>query len=582
LPKKHQCPPEFDYKSLQLSPTQSLTISPGQRPQKHVFNPYLSRTTSMKLFFNPGWHVCALTLLALNSSAFADINSDTEALLNWAEQTYPQIFPSHKATKTLGEWIYREYSEVGIYAGVNKSDNSVYVLGGAFGNQPTVVGSLAALMTIVNAGGSWNPDAIISSSGAGAPKIVMDSAGNGIALWVQDVGGASTDDLMFARYVAGSGWTLAAPLENDNDGTVQSTEFNIAVDKPTGRAIATWHQFTSASKFDLWARIYTPGNGWGQATRIESADETMGFSRAGIDPNGNAIVAWSQANLGGRYSVYANRFAVGSGWGSRELLENNNVVGGGDGDARIAVLPNGNAVVAWKSNPGIAGSGTDIWTNSYTVSGGWGTAAELVSDNSRDLEFGNLEIIPYNNGDVLLAWGQLNFLNSAFQYTVQTKRKTAGNWQSASTPVAPMTSTSKALNSVFTLANNSSGATVVSWALDDYSVQASVAPAGAAFAAPVAIKAPGPLEVLSVPAVDIDNAGNAVATWQQRGTNQVRNIWLARFSAGSGWQAGEILAADTWAQPAVAVSGNGNALLTWTRFTDQGTIAHARHFKKSP
>jgi hypothetical protein len=580
------------YKILQLFKNPWATIQAWEGSAlNHVL--FIHRTSTkgksrMKSFVKPAAHACLLTLLGLSTPALADLASDTEKLLNWAETTYPQYFPSHKTTKTAGEWIYREYSELGIYAGVNKNDNNVYVLGGPW-NNPTVVGSLAALMTIVNATptGGWSTAAAFSAVGAGAPNIAMDNAGNAIALWVQDVAGVSTDDLMTSRFVAGSGWSAPTPLENDNDGTVQSTEFHLTMDQTSGRAVATWHQFTSAAKFDLWARIYDPATGWGLAARVEDATDTLGFSRAGIDASGNAIAVWSQASTGGRFSVYANRYAVGSGWGTRQLLETNEFVGGSDGDARIAVTPTGNAIVVWKAAPGISGSGTDIWTNRYTVGSGWSTATELVSDNSTALQLGNanggLEIVAYGNGDALLAWAQLNFVNSAYQYTVQTKRYTAGAWQADSTPVAPMVATTKGLSSTFNIATNPSGATVVSWALEDYSVQASVAPAVGAFAAPIALKTPGPLEVLSVPDVGIDNAGNALVAWQQKGTGNANNVVAARYTAGGSWAAGEVLAPGiTQATPAVAVAGNGNALLTWHTFTNTGTVAYSRYYQKAP
>jgi len=98
---------------------------------------------------------CTFFLLCNTHSVLADTASDTEALLNWAEKTYPGIFPSHQATQNIEPWLYRYYPESGIYAGVNKNDNSVYALGGPWGNNPTVIDTLANLISkIDNSGGS--------------------------------------------------------------------------------------------------------------------------------------------------------------------------------------------------------------------------------------------------------------------------------------------------------------------------------------------------------------------------------------------------------------------------------------------
>ena len=98
---------------------------------------------------------CTFFLLCNTHSVLADTASDTETLLNWAEKTYPKIFQSHQATQNIEPWLYRYYPESGIYAGVNKNDNSVYVLGGPWGNNPTVIDTLASLINeINNSGGS--------------------------------------------------------------------------------------------------------------------------------------------------------------------------------------------------------------------------------------------------------------------------------------------------------------------------------------------------------------------------------------------------------------------------------------------
>lgn len=101
--------------------------------------------------------VCTLILLGNIHIASADTASDTEILLNWAENTYPQYFPNHQATQNVDPWIFRHYPDTGIYAGVNKGDNNVYVLGGPWGNSPTLIDSLADLIVIANSGNSSIP-----------------------------------------------------------------------------------------------------------------------------------------------------------------------------------------------------------------------------------------------------------------------------------------------------------------------------------------------------------------------------------------------------------------------------------------
>lgn len=93
-------------------------------------------------------------LLAGTASTNADTASDTETLLNWAENTYPELFPNPQGTQTADPWIFRFYPTTGIYAGVNTGDLGVYVLGGPW-TEPTYIDSLANIVsTIEGAGGS--------------------------------------------------------------------------------------------------------------------------------------------------------------------------------------------------------------------------------------------------------------------------------------------------------------------------------------------------------------------------------------------------------------------------------------------
>lgn len=98
---------------------------------------------------------CTVILMSNANFLSADITTDTEKLLNWAENTYPDFFPNHQVTQSIEPWLYRFYPDTGIYAGVNKNDNSVYVLGGPYGAVPTRIAGLSELITeIIDTGGS--------------------------------------------------------------------------------------------------------------------------------------------------------------------------------------------------------------------------------------------------------------------------------------------------------------------------------------------------------------------------------------------------------------------------------------------
>jgi hypothetical protein len=101
---------------------------------------------------NFGKRLCRiLTALVLSGSygmATADIASDTNTLLDWAEETYPGIFTSRETTQHFPPWLFRFYPETGIYAGIHTEENNVYVLGGPWGNErPTFIDSTPNLIS---------------------------------------------------------------------------------------------------------------------------------------------------------------------------------------------------------------------------------------------------------------------------------------------------------------------------------------------------------------------------------------------------------------------------------------------------
>lgn len=116
-----------------------------------------------------------LTLFGNIHVASADVASDTESLLNWAEINYPDLFPSRQATQSVEPWLYRYYPETGIYVGVNKIDNNVYLLGGEYGDVETIVDTLPNLMAAVGSGNVSNASCDTSDV---LPGVTYTQSGN--------------------------------------------------------------------------------------------------------------------------------------------------------------------------------------------------------------------------------------------------------------------------------------------------------------------------------------------------------------------------------------------------------------------
>lgn len=81
----------------------------------------------------------AIRRRTLNATV-ADATADT--LFDWAERTYPSLFPGHPATQLASPYIYRHYPSTGVYLGIWTND--VYAMGGPFGPRPSRVGQVAS------------------------------------------------------------------------------------------------------------------------------------------------------------------------------------------------------------------------------------------------------------------------------------------------------------------------------------------------------------------------------------------------------------------------------------------------------
>lgn len=126
---------------------------------------------SLKIF------ICTLVLLGNTHWVHASITSDAEKLLNWAENTYPSIFPSRQATQNIEPWLFRHYPESNIYAGVNKSDNNVYAMGGPWGDTPVLIDTLTNLINHINSSGGSSGVAACDTSNA-LPGFSYSQSGN--------------------------------------------------------------------------------------------------------------------------------------------------------------------------------------------------------------------------------------------------------------------------------------------------------------------------------------------------------------------------------------------------------------------
>lgn len=182
----------------------------------------------------------------------------------------------------------------------------------------------------------------------------MDTGGKAIAVWQQSDG--TRDNIWSNRYIPGSGWDAAELIETDNAGNADNPQVAI---NSNGSAVAVWSQ-SDGTRFNIWSNRYESGSGWGTAELIET--DNVGNAeepQVAMDNFSNAMAVWSQSD-GTRNNIWSNLNISGSGWGTPELIETYNA-----GDAfkqQAAINSTGNVIAVWQQYDGIR---YNIWSNRY-------------------------------------------------------------------------------------------------------------------------------------------------------------------------------------------------------------------------
>lgn len=245
-------------------------------------------------------------------------------------------------------------------------------------------------------GVGWGSATLIESNpgDAGFPRIAMNRNGDAVVLWKQFDG--ERYDIWANRYVAEVGWETPTLVETS---TEDASETWVAIDNG-GNAMAVWRQ-SDGTDLSIWANRYVVGTGWGTATLIETNPGFASYPHVAMDRFGNALVVWYQVSPGESVakSIWANRYVVGVGWETATLIETNSVTAQGPD---LAMNGSGNAMAVWKQSDGVD---TSIWANQYVFGAGWGTAT-LIETAAGPAE--RPDIAMNSNGDATVVWQQFD------------------------------------------------------------------------------------------------------------------------------------------------------------------------------
>ncbi len=195
----------------------------------------------------------------------------------------------------------------------------------------------------------FSEPAITLSSGVGAAtdaRLAVSANGNAVAAWRQL-------DQVFARYYdAIEAWDEQPTLLGaSHDAEDSESAPSVAVD-PQGNAIIAWTNVPATGAAELFVRHNFANDGWlSDAIRLPTSG--LPFApQVGLDPAGNALLAWMEfeSNVP---QVMANRYRAREGWLQQPIAVSTELAGF-DEASRLAVAlgDNGDGAAVWPQKSG--------------------------------------------------------------------------------------------------------------------------------------------------------------------------------------------------------------------------------------
>jgi hypothetical protein len=361
---------------------------------------------------------------------------------------------------------------------------------------------------------SWG---VADAAQAADIDVVMDRSGVGLVAWTALKNG---NYQLQVRHM--SGVETGTKLSTAGDAAAPQ----LAVDA-SGNALAAWTQYSNA-RHTLWASHYTAAQKlWDSPRMISSASAVASTLKPDLamDQAGNATLVWQQGD--GR----SNHF---DGWAAKYSPNTANwsppaMVSDGINSAhglRVATNGSGLGLIAWAQERGdgseTVSQPTDIWARRVSAGATWGDATvvnAIVGKANTVYVYGEISLGVNVKGDAAVLWSQRQ-LPSLPMVVDAAMYSPANGWQDA-TNIALITT-----------------------------------------------------EDCHDPEVALDDAGNAVAVWQQQ-TDYGAYGGSNRYVAGVGWgTAGHFVDSklgDAFS-PSLAMDGAGNATVVWYRWSNANGV----------
>lgn len=241
-------------------------------------------------------------------------------------------------------------------------------------------------------GEGWSMPRLIETDTAvsvSTPRVAIAPGGSAMAVWTES---SSSGTKVWANFnVGGTSWLV--PEEFDRFDGDDAAQPHVAMDA-AGNAVAVWQVGTETR-----ASRYT-SNGWDESVVIMSSTE--GPPYVAVDPAGNAIAAARHTVTSGRPGrMVAARFdAAANAWEQPEIIGKIDINASAEPPV-VGMDPLGNAIVAWDFHDA---DPIMLVAARYTPGAGWTPDAEIDTPRSAQ----NPQIAVNRQGKAWVTWGSRN------------------------------------------------------------------------------------------------------------------------------------------------------------------------------
>lgn len=353
------------------------------------------------------------------------------------------------------------------------------------------------------------------------PSVAMDSSGNSLVTWASENQDGSGYGVYGQRYDA-TGAVVGGEFKVNTYTTGEQTYPSVAMDS-SGNSVVTWQSMAQdTSWLGIFGQRYgASGNTVGGEFQINSyTPEDQSYPSVAMDSSGRSLVTWmSYGQDGSGYGVYGQRYDTAGNTDGAEFNINTHT-NDEQGNPSVAMNSTGKSVVTWQSY-NQDGSGYGIYGQRYDAAGNTDGGEFKVNTHTASQQY-YPSVAMDSFGNFLVTWSSDG--QDGNSYGIFGQRYNADG----------------SLNgSEFQINTHTSGQQVSS-------------------------------------SVAMDSNGNSVVTWISFGQDGSSDgIFGQRYDATGAMVGDEFqintYTSDAQAFPSIAMNANGNSIVTWQSYGQDGS-----------